>query len=979
MRGSSVTEANDVSTRNPTARPDSGGTRGGPRRRLLRGLRDARIRSKLSLILVVPVVAIVSLAGLRLFDSGQRAIEAGMVESLTSLSADISALGHELHRERMEAAGYLVERSRQPTDYNQQAKRTDDTAERYTRKRQEIGSVPDRVQESLRRLDAHLATLDGTRREVLARNTSVAQVVLRYGVIISDLVAYREELGPVAGNNALADQLRAIGSFSKAKAQAAEEQAITYAALASERKLDAEEYSSFLATLTGQQESLVAFSLAATPELRLLVEGTVTGDSVDLADRVAIDLTRSVGEVPAFTPDQVSNAFGSVTNLMRWTEEELDRQTLEAATAQRTAVQRQVIIESVVVLLTLALAVAFALLLARSMARSLGRLREGALTVAHQDLPAAVARLRDVQALGETSPDEIARQVRDPIALANRDEIGQVGQAFNVVHREAVRVAAEQAVLRMSVSAMFLNLARRSQTLVDRMIGELDQIERGEEDPKRLARLFQLDHLATRMRRNDENLLVLAGADSSPPRRDDALLVDALRAAQSEVELYDRIEFGTVDTDVSIAAHAVNDTVRLLAELLDNATRFSPPNTVVVADARRIGDYVLVQIEDHGLGLTDEQMLGLNTRLAAPSDVDVAAFRMMGLAVVARLASRYGIRVELRRNAEGGTVANIALPAGMLVLPKIRGREPVIGRPRPLAVEPGPSAGPGPGPAWSGGRGWQQPAVPDTVPAALGEWSNNGGDGFSRQTRPAVAVGMHVTGAAASSVAAAAGTTYPVAGMVDGHATVVSAPPVNRADDTTELPIFREMEAQWFRSHGPLPTHQTASYTPSVAPASAPPVASAPPAGYPSAGGYQGPTSSYQTVPPAYSTPSAPPLPKRPVGGSGAGIDGQPSVPRQREPQQEWRTAADTGWQAASQAAQPQVAGTTRSGLPKRQPGGQLVPGGVDANAGQTKTRRTPEEVRGLLSAYHRGVQRGRTGGGEAARHESDALKERNR
>ena len=203
-----------------------------------------------------------------------------------------------------------------------------------------------------------------------------------------------------------------------------------------------------------------------------------------------------------------------------------------------------------------------------------------------------------------------------------------------MVHREAVRIAAEQAALRTSVSAMFLNLARRSQALVDRMIGELDQIERGEEDPKRLAQLFELDHLATRMRRNDENLLVLAGADSSAPRREDALLVDALRAAQSEVELYNRIEFGTVDTDISITALAVNDVVRLVAELLDNATRFSPPNTVVVADGRRIRDYVVIQVEDRGLGMSEEQMDALNRRLAEPPDVDVAAFRLMGLAVV---------------------------------------------------------------------------------------------------------------------------------------------------------------------------------------------------------------------------------------------------------------------------------------------------------------------------------------------------------
>ena len=285
-------------------------------------------------------------------------------------------------------------------------------------------------------------------------------------------------------------------------------------------------------------------------------------------------------------------------------------------------------------IITLIIALIIAASLAQGMVRALTRLREGALGVAGRDLPEAVARLRDVRDIGENSPEQIARQVRDPIQIDSRDEIGQVAQAFNVVHREAVRVAAEQAALRTSVSAMFLNLARRSQALVDRMIGELDTIERSEEDPKRLAQLFQLDHLATRMRRNDENLLVLAGADSSAPRREDAPLADVVRAAQSEVELYNRIEFGTIDSDVSVAARAVNDVVRLLAELFDNATRFSPPTASVLVDARRIGDYVLLQIEDHGLGMSEEQMAALNERLARPPSVDVAAFRMMGLAVV---------------------------------------------------------------------------------------------------------------------------------------------------------------------------------------------------------------------------------------------------------------------------------------------------------------------------------------------------------
>src|SRR5690606_275120 len=266
----------------------------------------------------------------------------------------------------------------------------------------------------------------------------------------------------------------------------------------------------------------------------------------------------------------------------------------------------------------------------RTLARSLGRLRDGALAVANRELPQTVARFSDPQTLGQHSPAEIAAQARDPIQLRSRDEVGEVAQAFNIVHKTTVRIAAEQAALRTSVSAMFLNLARRSQALVDRMISQLDEIERNEEDPKRLARLFALDHLATRMRRNDENLLILAGADSSPPRTDDALVVDVLRAAQSEVEHYDRIEFGTVDTDVAVLATAVNDVVRLLAELFDNATRFSPPTAPVVAEARRLGDQVIVQIEDRGLGMSQEQANRINAWLASPPAVEVTTFRRMG-------------------------------------------------------------------------------------------------------------------------------------------------------------------------------------------------------------------------------------------------------------------------------------------------------------------------------------------------------------
>jgi hypothetical protein len=649
-----------------------------------------------------------------------------------------------------------------------------------------------------------------------------------------------------------------------------------------------------------------------------------------------------------------------------------------------------------------------------------------------------------VSNLGDGGADDIVRQVRDPIRLTNRDEIGQVAQAFNVVHREAVRVAAEQAALRTSVSAMFLNLARRSQALVDRMIGELDQIERGEEDPKRLAQLFELDHLATRMRRNDENLLVLAGADSSAPRREDALVVDALRAAQSEVELYNRIEFGTVDTDISITALAVNDVVRLVAELLDNATRFSPPNTVVVADGRRIRDYVVIQVEDRGLGMSEDQMDLLNRRLAEPPSVDVAAFRLMGLAVVGRLASRYGIRVELRANMEGGTIAQVILPSTIVVLPNRpveaprAGRQPQLdsspsngwdamsaGRtatatlPPPIAPEPWraelPAAPPAP----------VQPAHP-----LLPEMP-------SHRTKPSSApptvdrpplptrvaqppdAPAHAEPQPAYAAASALGTptvAYPTlqkaspdiqvaVGFVtpDGRkipppprpvspnpsgwgAALASMPPPppppaapSPDQERAEAPIYLQMQASWFKGHDGIGPEDwsmpTAGYAPppqlsqaSAAPVAAPaPAAPAPP---PVAPGRPAPAAERierieRAVDGAPGSGSghngARPAPSGPDNGGG------PSVPKPRKAAEDhWRTAADEGWQRAMAAAEPPDAGTTRSGLPKRVPQAQLVPGGVQTGD-RNQNRRSPDEVRGLLSAYHRGVQRGRTAGSAEA------------
>ncbi|WP_330465256.1 nitrate- and nitrite sensing domain-containing protein [Micromonospora zamorensis] len=1039
----------------PTTLPALGDSARRPRRGLPR-LRDARIRSKLALILVVPVAAVIALATVRLISIGEGAFDATQARSLTALSIDVSALTQDLQAERMAAAAYLATPQQQVdeyrTAYNLRVRQTQQQVDEYRAERGRVGEVPTALRERLVAIDDHLATLDGTRQQVLdGGQMAVAEAVLRYGVILTDLVSYGDGLAQLPGDESLGDSRRAVSAFARAKASVAEEQAVAYAALTA-GQLDSEQFSSFVATLTGQQEALVAFSLAADPVQRALVDSTVSGDAVGLADRVATDITRSVGQRPLVTAQDATAAIGAVNDLMRWAEIQLQDRLLQQADEARSDVIRQAVVESILVLLTLIIAISLAVVLARSLNHSLRRLREGALSVANHDLPDAVQRLQTMGSVGDGGVEEIVRQVRDPIQLNTRDEVGQVALAFNVVHREAVRVAAEQAALRTSVSAMFLNLARRSQTLVDRMIGELDAIERGEEDPKRLAQLFELDHLATRMRRNDENLLVLAGADSAAPRHDNALVVDVLRAAQSEVELYNRIEFGTVDTDISVAAHAVNDVVRLVAELLDNATRFSPPNTTVVADGRRIRDYVLIQIEDRGLGLTDEQLDSLNRRLAAPPSVDVAAFRLMGLAVVSRLASRYGIRVELRRNVEGGTVAQVTLPAATVVLPSNRGRDQALTRPRqPMAVEQTPltpvghseqfagaatsaatlpdqwrSSPPAPAqwqspldsrdtnsPVQAGGYAGTRSAAPAApapvapLPPARPAYSNGAGASAGsptvayptidplprRGSTPDTADGRGATpGLPVGPVAGLGAVAPPAAPPAPAAPPVPAAPVSTRPDFPAEAPIFREMEAVWFRSHG---DDATAIFT-------RPNFDEPADAGLRSGNGAQ---SSAGSVPPA--APARPKLPTRTPGSSntdgtstpsaaghgtstsgaaghgtatGGGFGAPPAAPPSYTPPPAarpapaapsapavdpgaWRTAADEGWSRASRAAEPAPAGTTRSGLPKRVPQQQLVPGGIEPKSGRDRSRRTPDEVRGLLSAYHRGVQRGRTAG----------------
>jgi signal transduction histidine kinase len=341
------------------------------------------------------------------------------------------------------------------------------------------------------------------------------------------------------------------------------------------------------------------------------------------------------------------------------------------------------------------LALITAILLAVRTARRLRNLRGAALTVARRDLPEAInsvitGQLPDTTSVSGPSAAAITRTI-----ASSNDEIGQVADAFATVHRTALRLAGEQAELRVDVGRMAEVLARRIRTLITRQLRLLDEFERDETDPEVLARLFALDHIAARLRRNGDNLLVLAGGEPGRPASQAVPITAVMTAAASEIEDFHRVEPGP--SDVFVAGPVVGDMVHLLAELLENAATFSPPSSPVRIDAHRSIDGALLRIHDSGIGINEGRLAEINARLDNPTVLSSAAAGTMGLHVVAHLAYRHGIRVQLYATGSG-TTALVSLPHHVLSLPSAlpagtwRGDpEPVV----PVVVDAVPvSAGP---------------------------------------------------------------------------------------------------------------------------------------------------------------------------------------------------------------------------------------------------------------------------------------------
>ena len=614
---------------------------------------------------------------------------------------------------------------------------------------------------------------------------------------------------------------------------------------------------------------------------------------------------------------------------------------LEAAAAEARA---DAVVNGVVTLAALVAAILLALFISRLLINPIRRVREGALAVAHERLPEAVARIRAGEEPGEITP----------IDVTSEEEIGQLARAVDDMHRQAVVLASGEANLRSQVSQMFVTLSRRNTSLINQQLGLIERLERDEEDPKRLESLFRLDHLAARMRRTADSLLILADAPTATAGIDGLTVSDALQAATSGVQDYQRVRIRSANP-MRINDTAAADLVHLLTELVDNALTYSPPTSTVTVGSTTTAQGVVIEIADAGLGIPAEHMAKMNESLASGGEVTPDTARRMGLFVVSRLSQRHGLTTSLRANDEGGTTATVVLPAA--ILPDLA--PPPAPKPREVAPKPeAPKAVETRAPEWAERK--PQKSDRKSVRAKDGELVAmdieariDAALGLPTRTRGADAASGAPTPVTPSTASAALAALRPLrkgpdpAPAVPPNPTFTPAPPtIQPTSRLTDLPARGKDAAAEPATSAP---ETSAVRGAAVAPE---PVAVREPA------------------------PAPEPTPA-PLAANGA-LDGEWTDPggdgfdtpifrslrsawlSSGDDAQPWRTSEiEEGWEMADQIAEtPAEPEVSESGLPLRRPGTRLVPGGVTTTS--TATVRDPEAIRARLAAHASGVSRGR-------------------
>ncbi|MFF8265898.1 nitrate- and nitrite sensing domain-containing protein [Streptomyces sp. NPDC016562] len=631
-------------------------------------MQNWRISTRLVSLLTLPVVAATTLGGFRINDSLNDIAQLEHMQLLTTMTRQATNLAAMLQEERDMSAGPLsLSKGKSTSSVDGIRQQTDTAAKAFAAATDKVDSTGDKddtlksIRNNVLQIGRQLTNIETIRSKAYANGAQ--QTVSEYNSLIVSLLSLSQDMAQATSNPEMIKRTRALAAFSAAKEYASIQRAIIAASLpdTSERQGELKENDRLyaLSAQKGEQQAKTTFELVYQGRTEELLAGLGDSNSeISSADHYA---RRVLASPDAFLREKNRSwldwydADGTKLQAMKVIELTLLEEMEQKARELKNEAQQDAIINGALILLVLGVSLVGAFVMARSMIRSLRRLQDTATRVAQDRLPELVKQL------SESDPQDVDTSV-ESVGVHTRDEIGQVAAAFDDVHREAVRLAAEQALLRGNVNAMFTNLSRRSQGLIQRQLSLISELESREADPDQLSSLFKLDHLATRMRRNGENLLVLAGEEPGRRWTRPVPLVDVLRAAASEVEQYERVELASVPgTDV--AGRVVNDLVHVLAELLENATSFSSPQTKVKVTGHALPDgRVLVEIHDTGIGLSPEDLAAINERLASPPTVDVSVSRRMGLFVVGRLSLRHGIRIQLRPSDSGGTTALVMLP-----------------------------------------------------------------------------------------------------------------------------------------------------------------------------------------------------------------------------------------------------------------------------------------------------------------------------
>jgi signal transduction histidine kinase len=396
------------------------------------------------------------------------------------------------------------------------------------------------------------------------------------------------------------------------------------------------------------------------PELRETIIGPIktTGDA--FFNRANSDFLLAVqrndsGATNALLTGELRDLYNDQRAAVDVLIEQSKRQVTVTDTSVSSYVRSRALVLSASFAAILLVTILLAAVIARSIIRSVYRLRKAAV----EDLPAAIAQLRSMDIEPGT------KQTIALVDLGTQDELADAATAFNAVLQTAVDLAAEQAQLRHHTSEVFVNLGRRNQNLVSRQLKFIDALEAKEADPELLASLFRLDHLATRMRRNAESLLVLAGVQAPRRRSEPVAINDVLRAAAAEVEDYKRVAIREVHRS-RIVGDVMAQVTHLMAEIIENAVRFSPPDTMVEVVSRVIDGQIVIEVSDQGTGISPAELQRVNKRLAESHRIEDVPTAHLGLFVVGRLAATLDIRVQLETHSGEGLIATVTIPAALV-------------------------------------------------------------------------------------------------------------------------------------------------------------------------------------------------------------------------------------------------------------------------------------------------------------------------